>query len=128
MQSNIARITELNQIVLDIKKHPDYITVPKKYKDNDIIDENMTIKENHKKIKELNAKREGILKHNYELLSETLSKIQKLTEEDIQKEGFSTTNAEKIYNFAYAENHSSGCIDVYNNAIELTQFIKTLDL
>ena len=68
MQSNIARITELNQIALDIKKHPDYITVPKKYKDNDIIDEKMTIKENHEKIKELNAKREGILKHNYELL------------------------------------------------------------
>ena len=80
MQSNIARITELNQIVLDIKKHPDYITVPKKYKDNDVIDENMTIKENREKIKELNAKRDDIFKHNYELLSETLSKIQQLTE------------------------------------------------
>lgn len=103
--------------------------VPEKLSDNSIIDEDKSVRWNRQKVKNHNENRKAIILENKKQKNQLYEAWKQKVLEEIMKEGFTTKQAEHIYDFAYDE---AGCIGdstlvgIYDAVTYVVQFLNEL--
>ena len=103
--------------------------VPEKLSDNAIIDEDKSVRWNREEVKKHNENRKAIILENKKQKNQLYEAWKQKVLEEIMKEGFTTKQADHIYDFAYDE---AGCIGdstlvgIYDAVTYVVQFLNEL--
>lgn len=103
--------------------------VPERLLDNSIIDEDKSVRWNRQKVKNHNENRKAIILENRRQKNKLYEVWKQKVIEQIMKEGFTTKQADHIYDFAYDE---AGCIGdstlvgIYDAVTYVVQFLNEL--
>lgn len=103
--------------------------VPEKLSDNAIIDEDKSVRWNREEIKKHNENRKAIILENKKQKNQLYEAWKQKVLEEIMKEGFTTKQAEHIYDFAYDEAGSIGdstLVGIYDAVTYVVQFLNEL--
>lgn len=103
--------------------------VPEKLSDNAIIDEDKSVRWNREEVKKHNENRKAIILENKKQKNQLYEAWKQKVLEEIMKEGFTTKQAEHIYDFAYDEAGSIGdstLVGIYDAVTYVVQFLNEL--
>ena len=103
--------------------------VPERLLDNSIIDEDKSVRWNRQKVKNHNENRKAIILENKKQKNQLYEAWKQKVLEEIMKEGFTTKQAEHIYDFAYDEAGSIGdstLVGIYDAVTYVVQFLNEL--
>ena len=103
--------------------------VPEKLSDNAIIDEDKSVRWNREEVKKHNENRKAIILENKKQKNQLYEASKQKVLEEIMKEGFTTKQAEHIYDFAYDEAGSIGdstLVGIYDAVTYVVQFLNEL--
>ena len=103
--------------------------VPEKLSDNAIIDEDKSVRWNREEVKKHNENRTAIILENKKQKNQLYEAWKQKVLEEIMKEGFTTKQAEHIYDFAYDEAGSIGdstLVGIYDAVTYVVQFLNEL--
>lgn len=103
--------------------------LPEKLSDNAIIDEDKSVRWNREEVKKHNENRKAIILENKKQKNQLYEAWKQKVLEEIMKEGFTTKQAEHIYDFAYDEAGSIGdstLVGIYDAVTYVVQFLNEL--
>lgn len=122
---NMNFYTFINQSEEKLRKLQTQAIIPKLYKENDILDENKSVKWNREEVLRRNEKMNEEKRRHQELVCQELKKIESFIKDKIMNFGFTEEQTEKIFQKAYENAHSNGYREVYEEAMDLSDFIKS---